>query len=46
MPVYGAGEADGQLYLAMRYVEGTDLRTLLEQEGTLSPERAARNAPR
>ena len=42
VPVYGAGEADGQLYLAMRYVEGTDLRTLLEREGTLSPERGAR----
>ena len=42
VPVYGAGEADGQLYLAMRYVEGTDLRSLLEREGPLAPERAAR----
>ena len=42
VPVYGAGESDGQLYLAMRFIEGKDLRTLLEHEGTLVPERAAR----
>ena len=38
--VYDAGEADGLLYLAMRYVEGTDLGTLLAQEGRLEPGRA------
>ena len=32
VPVYGAGEADGQLYLAMRFIEGTDLGSLLERE--------------
>ena len=26
IPIYEAGERDGQLYLAMRYVEGHDLR--------------------
>jgi outer membrane protein assembly factor BamB len=41
VPIYGAGESDGELYLAMRYVEGTDLRSLLELEGPLAPERAA-----
>jgi serine/threonine protein kinase len=41
VPVYGAGEADGQLYLAMRFIEGTDLGALLGREGALSPERAA-----
>ena len=30
VPVYEAGEADGVLYLAMRYVEGTDLRSLVD----------------
>src|SRR5712691_11202357 len=40
VPVYGAGEADGELYLAMRYVQGEDLRALLDREGPLSPERA------
>ena len=29
IPVYGAGEEDGHLYLVMRYVDGTDLQALL-----------------
>src|SRR5580765_2409566 len=29
VPIHDAGEVDGRLYLAMRYVEGTDLRALL-----------------
>ncbi len=41
VPVHGAGEEDGQLYLVMRYVPGTDLHRLLKQEGPLPPERAA-----
>ena len=40
VPIYAAGEHEGQLYLAMRLVEGSDLKTALEREGTLSPERA------
>jgi hypothetical protein len=40
VPVYDAGEADGRLYIAMRFVDGTDLRALLRREGALSPERA------
>jgi DNA-binding beta-propeller fold protein YncE len=39
LPVYAAGEAEGELYLASRFVDGTDLRQLL-QEGTLPPARA------
>jgi YVTN family beta-propeller protein len=35
--VYDAGEVDGMLYLAMRYVEGSDLAELLRQEGPLAP---------
>jgi len=42
VPIYDAGEANGRLYLAMRYVEGTDLRSTLARDGLLSPERAAR----
>jgi serine/threonine protein kinase len=38
IPIYGAGEADGLLWLAMRYVPGTDLRRLLQEEGALDPE--------
>ena len=40
VPIYDAGEANGRLYLAMRYVEGTDLRALLHDSGTLEPARA------
>ena len=38
--VYDAGEADGVLYLSMRYVEGTDLERLLRSETRLEPSRA------
>jgi ABC-type branched-subunit amino acid transport system substrate-binding protein/DNA-binding beta-propeller fold protein YncE len=40
VPIYEAGEHEGQLFLAMRYVEGSDLKTVLEREGRLAPERA------
>ena len=40
VPVYDAGEAGGQLYIAMRLVEGTDLKRLLAAEGRLEPQRA------
>jgi predicted Ser/Thr protein kinase/ketosteroid isomerase-like protein len=42
IPVYGAGEQDGHLYLVMRYVAGTDLQTLLRQRRRLSALEAAR----
>ncbi len=38
VPIYEAGERDGQLYLAMRWVEGSDLRQMLQRSGRLSPE--------
>ena len=40
VPIYEAGEADGRLFIAMRYVEGTDLKALLRREGALEPARA------
>jgi serine/threonine-protein kinase len=40
VPIYEAGEVDGQLYIAMRYVEGSDLKRLLREEGALEPRRA------
>ena len=40
IPIYDAGEieggdSDGLLYIAMRYVEGSDLRTILRRDGPL-----------
>lgn len=40
IPVYEAGEADGRLFIAMRWVEGTDMRSLIASEGSLNPTRA------
>ena len=40
IPIYQAGEEDGVLYLAMRYVEGSDLAKLVAEEGALEPRRA------
>jgi serine/threonine-protein kinase len=40
VPVYEAGEHDGVLYLAMRFVDGTDLGRLAANAGGLPPERA------
>jgi hypothetical protein len=41
VPVYASGEEDGQLYLVMRWVEGTDLHALIADSGPLAPVRAA-----
>ena len=37
IPIYEAGASGGDLFIAMRYVEGTDLRTLLHESGALEP---------
>jgi serine/threonine-protein kinase len=36
----GSGEEKGDLYLAMDYIQGSDLRELLRREGRLEPDRA------
>ena len=41
VPVYEAGEADGVLFIAMRYVGGGDVHALLYREGPLPPDRVA-----
>jgi serine/threonine-protein kinase len=41
IPVHQAGEEAGQLYLAMRLVEGSDLRQMVILEGPLEPGAAA-----
>jgi streptogramin lyase/predicted Ser/Thr protein kinase len=40
IPIYEAGETDGLLCIAMRYVDGTDLKRLLRLEGALDAEQA------
>lgn len=42
IPVHEAGEADGRLFISMRFIEGTDLRAMILSEGRLEPKRAAR----
>jgi tetratricopeptide (TPR) repeat protein len=41
IPVYEAGEADGMLFIAMRFIRGGDLRQVLALEGPLPPGRVA-----
>ena len=42
LPIYEAGEHAGVLFIAMRYVDGTDLRALIREEGSLDPQRTER----
>ena len=39
LPIYEAGEADGQLFIAMRYVPGPDLEGIIARDGPLALER-------
>src|SRR5271170_7041641 len=41
IPVYEAGEADGVLFIAMRYVVGGDMRSRLRRDGPFGAARAA-----
>jgi serine/threonine-protein kinase len=41
IPVYEAGESDGVLFIAMRYVRGGDVRSLLDRSGPIPVPRAA-----
>jgi serine/threonine-protein kinase len=40
VPVYDVGETDGKLFLAMQWIEGADLKRMLETSGCLSAESA------
>src|SRR5215472_8337100 len=40
IPIYEAGEADGVLFIAMRFVRGGDARSLVARSGPLPPARA------
>ncbi len=41
IPVYEAGESDGVLFIAMRYVRGGDVRSLLDRSGPIPVPRTA-----
>jgi class 3 adenylate cyclase/ABC-type transport system substrate-binding protein/tRNA A-37 threonylcarbamoyl transferase component Bud32/streptogramin lyase len=40
VPIYAAGEADGRLFIAMRYVAGGDLTSVIEREGRMGAAQA------
>jgi YVTN family beta-propeller protein len=40
IPIHDTGSSDGLLYIAMRYVTGTDLRQMLKQRGPLPTDEA------
>jgi serine/threonine kinase PknH len=40
IPIFDTGDIDGQLYLVMQLVDGTDIHGLLDRDGPLNPERA------
>jgi len=40
VPIHAAGECDGQLYLAMRYLDGPDLAEIVRTRGPLPPAEA------
>ncbi|GAA1513928.1 hypothetical protein GCM10009677_53840 [Sphaerisporangium rubeum] len=42
IPIYEAGERDDLLFIAMRYVEGSDLRDVIQSSGALPVARAYR----
>jgi len=44
VPLYEAGEEDGTVFIVTRWVEGTELGTLIHDSGPLEPARAAQIA--
>jgi hypothetical protein len=42
VPVYEAGEEGGHLFIAMRYVDGVDLKALLRKHGHMDPARTVK----
>ena len=41
LPIFGAGEDADTLFLAMRFVPGDDLGTIVRRDGPMTPERAS-----
>jgi serine/threonine protein kinase len=44
VPLYEAGEENGTVYIVTRWVDGTELGTLLQRDGPLAPRQAAQAA--
>jgi len=44
VPLYEAGEEGGTVYIVTRWIDGTELGTLIRRDGPLKPRRAARIA--
>ena len=40
IPIYDTGPCEDLLYIAMRYVAGSDLRTVLDKQGRIAPDQA------
>ncbi|OBK27017.1 hypothetical protein A5634_24035 [Mycobacterium asiaticum] len=40
VPIHGCGEIDGQLYIDMRLIDGTDLQSVLDRNGAMPAARA------
>ncbi len=40
IPIHDTGEIDGQLYLVMPIIDGTDVHGLLQRDGPMNPQRA------
>ena len=46
IPIYEAGEAAGVLFIAMRFVDGRDVQTIINQRGPLPPAGSATSSGR
>jgi serine/threonine-protein kinase len=44
VPLYEAGEQEGTVFIATRWVDGTELGALIDGQGPMEPARAARTA--
>jgi serine/threonine protein kinase len=44
VPLYEAGDQDGMMFIATRWVEGTELGSLIDRDGPMDAMRAARTA--
>src|SRR5919198_3759798 len=40
VPVYAAGQGEGQPYIAMQWIDGSDLKSIIAGPGALPPQRA------